>query len=426
MKGKRGWLRILEATIAVLIISATMLAVYSQQSIREDLTVETYAASLQKEILDDIVSDIDFRQDALRVVDDVPSDSNYAKLDLFVSRNVPDGFGYLLKVCDLGSICKMDNKTFIATMDKDVYVEESIISSELGDGSNRVYSPKKVRLFLWEGSLPASYCRDECVGPSLGCSLDLKEVVSMSCGNYDEDSCLEYGNFMNTTDCEVLGQLCDNATCKAISHSMMHCAKRDVFIPEDDCVYGFEKSDCTDLGYDDGERVGSCDAGFLERFYCWNNVYKDSLCSVNPVCPSGYDWVSTSVCGPENPDEGSLSVSFSDLWHSLPGGNHRYLYTVTFQENNGVNLNINKLKKCKSSGECVEELFSPPLVVNSGESNSLTDQYLDTPLNDETFDLTYFVIDHGGVEFSVTEKVRVVYNGVGDYSWNGIPIGPFI
>ncbi len=52
MKGKRGWIRILEATIAVLIISGTMMAVYSKQPMR-GTTIGEYSASIQNEILDD-------------------------------------------------------------------------------------------------------------------------------------------------------------------------------------------------------------------------------------------------------------------------------------------------------------------------------------------------------------------------------------
>ncbi len=46
VRSKRGWIRILEATIAVLIVSAAMLAVYSEQSLYQ----ESFATFEEEEV----------------------------------------------------------------------------------------------------------------------------------------------------------------------------------------------------------------------------------------------------------------------------------------------------------------------------------------------------------------------------------------
>ena len=145
MRNKRGWIRILEATIAVMIVAGVLVVVYSKQA---DMGVgpADYFHSLQRQILLDISSSSDLRVLALN--------KNETELNLFVGDIVPDAFGYYLRVCELGNVtdyCKIDEVGVVAeTRDKDVFVEQIIVSADLGDGSNAMYDPKKVRLFVWE------------------------------------------------------------------------------------------------------------------------------------------------------------------------------------------------------------------------------------------------------------------------------------
>jgi len=116
-----------------------------------------------------------------------------------VESKIPTSFGYLLRICELGDendYCKMDVSTFVASMEKDVFVEETVVSSELGEGGEDVsYGPKKVRLFFWEGGLSEDYCRDECVEgeSSLSCSEHFDEVRSRECIMNDTIGCFRYG-----------------------------------------------------------------------------------------------------------------------------------------------------------------------------------------------------------------------------------------
>lgn len=154
MRGKRGWLRILETTIAVMIVASVMLVSYTEH-LQQEVSLAEYSQSLQNGILFDIVSSVELRLDVLNVSVDNRSDSYYVVVDDFVNSRVPVGFGYLLRICNIGDVCKMDSVSYLATLDKDIFVEDKIISSEIGVGGGvELYNPKKVRLFFWEGSSP--------------------------------------------------------------------------------------------------------------------------------------------------------------------------------------------------------------------------------------------------------------------------------
>lgn len=126
----RGWLRIVEAVIGILILASVLLLVYSQN--RDGANVSDYVYDLQKRILKDISLSTDYRTEIL--------EGEGTNVKKFVSENIPQSFEFELVICNAEDTCNMEN--FIQT---DVYAEEILISSTLD-----YYSPKKVRLFVWE------------------------------------------------------------------------------------------------------------------------------------------------------------------------------------------------------------------------------------------------------------------------------------
>ena len=136
LKNKRGWMRILEATIAVMIISGVLIVVYSSQPKRGDYSREI--TNFQKQILMDFSNQKELRLNVLN--------NDIQLLIDYVENKIPSHLNFSLKICDLTdppSPCKNDN--FINVADKSVYVNEVIISAEI-----EKYEPKKVRLFVWE------------------------------------------------------------------------------------------------------------------------------------------------------------------------------------------------------------------------------------------------------------------------------------
>ena len=148
VKNKRGWITILEATIAVMLVAGVLIVVYSRQG-EEDTSLQDYVFSLQKQILMDIASNSEWR--TLVLAGDVDG-----TVDGFVGGKIPPAYGYSLKICKLDGtegFCKLDTDEVIATMDKEIFVEEIVISAELDaeNSEESVYGPMKVRLFVWEG-----------------------------------------------------------------------------------------------------------------------------------------------------------------------------------------------------------------------------------------------------------------------------------
>ncbi|MFH1451841.1 MAG: hypothetical protein ABIF88_01565 [archaeon] len=139
INNKRGWMRILEATIAVLIVSSVMVVVYSGH-VDRDSGYDSYISNLEMKVLMDISSDKVLR--TLILGGDL---SELETINLNLRDKIPTAFNYSLVVCDLGEPCKLDSDTFIETYGSDVYVEDRIISANV-----TYYNPKKVRLFIWE------------------------------------------------------------------------------------------------------------------------------------------------------------------------------------------------------------------------------------------------------------------------------------
>ena len=145
MRNNRGWIRILEATIAVMIVAGVLVVIYAGQ-VSRGMAPADYFHSLQRQILTDVSSSSDLRLLVLS--------GDEVGLGVFVADKIPDAFGHYLRICVLGDVtdfCKINDVGVVAEIkDKDVFVEEIIVSADLGDGSNSEYSPKKVRLFVWE------------------------------------------------------------------------------------------------------------------------------------------------------------------------------------------------------------------------------------------------------------------------------------
>jgi hypothetical protein len=144
MRNKRGWLRILEATVAIMMVSGVLLVMYSKQVQREDIS--EYVYTTQQEVLSEISLRGDLRGMALR--------GNESGLNEFAGTKIPGAFNYYLRICNLsdgaGGIlpCSLPDNVSIQLFreSRDVFAEETIISSDFSEG----YDPKRVKLFIWE------------------------------------------------------------------------------------------------------------------------------------------------------------------------------------------------------------------------------------------------------------------------------------
>ncbi|MCD4771393.1 hypothetical protein K8R30_03175 [archaeon] len=304
MRGKLGWIRILEATVAVLIVSGAIIAVYSNHPSRGE-SIEEQAYSLQRQILDEVAMDEGLRLAVLNVETDLPGDTNYDELDEYVAESIPDGFGYLLRICLMGDerdFCKMDKMTFSATKDYDIFVEDVLISAEIGNGSGEeVYLPKKVRLFFWEGGWPEGFCRDECAigGHILGCSADLTRVVNRSCVYNVTSGCNYYDNPADVESCETY-EFCVNGACEESEYKIWRCEMRTVMV--DDWTDSRSNIPYLCAAYDDWAWIGSIECPWYnsdcdDRHYqCYNIDEEETACEVDPACSNGYTLAEAIAC----------------------------------------------------------------------------------------------------------------------------------
>ena len=149
-------------------------------------------------------------------------------------------------------------------MDVDIYVEEIVVSAEVGSGYDAIYDPKKLRLFVWEGDdIVGRDCENECPssGPIFDCSADLSQVLKRNCENLDNDYCMEWKED-NFEIIEICGEdkKCNKAvgTCINVYHplpptpgySKLTCEKKT--ITETGHVHKYD-DEC-----DDHEGGGTC------------------------------------------------------------------------------------------------------------------------------------------------------------------------
>lgn len=127
IRGKRGWIRIVEAFIAVLLMAAFLLTLYSTKAKKTDDEI----GKLQDAILDGVVQNNLLRIEVLNNKD--------TGVTSFVKERLPSGLDFKVRICDVGNICSLDNYI------PEVYVKERIVSSTLDS-----YKPRKLKLFVWK------------------------------------------------------------------------------------------------------------------------------------------------------------------------------------------------------------------------------------------------------------------------------------
>ena len=140
MKNKRGWIRIVEAFIAVLLIAGALLYVIDKGYIgKTDISEQVY--EIQLSVLREIELDSDLRLEILSS-GSINSGEYEVHVDISerIDNRIPD---YLLcesAVCDLEKICWSDN----VPGDKDIYAQAVAISAQ-----GLEYGPRQLKLFCW-------------------------------------------------------------------------------------------------------------------------------------------------------------------------------------------------------------------------------------------------------------------------------------
>ena len=134
---KKGFLRIMEVMFAITILSTAIMYAYVTSDMMVSRSFEDYISIFQKEVLLDISNNPQLRSYALDEDDS----------SLIENINLPSNLNYTVRICELSpdEPCLMDSELYISLLNKEIYADETIIASNLTH-----YSPKRVRLFIWE------------------------------------------------------------------------------------------------------------------------------------------------------------------------------------------------------------------------------------------------------------------------------------
>lgn len=136
MVNKRGWLRIVEASIAILIVMTSLFVIHGQ---REPVQQTDYSL-LAQEVLDEVA-----QTPALR---EAVAENDQETVEAFVEERIPalGTMAYELRMCELNTACGKSTYT-----PGSVYAAERIVSYTIPSqqGRGETMHPKKLRLFLW-------------------------------------------------------------------------------------------------------------------------------------------------------------------------------------------------------------------------------------------------------------------------------------
>jgi hypothetical protein len=133
LKNKRGWLKIFEAFLAVLLIMGFLLITLSRQDVGNNEASEI--GKLQRSVLTSIDNDPILRNQVL--INDTSGSI------IFINKLKPVGFNYSLQVCNPLDICPLNTSSDIIA-NKQIYANSILITSNL-----TYYNQRQLKLFFW-------------------------------------------------------------------------------------------------------------------------------------------------------------------------------------------------------------------------------------------------------------------------------------
>ena len=131
---KKGFIRILEAIFAIMLIMGAVLIIISNNLQTSDISEEAYEK--QRYILEIISNNESMRNEI------ISPDGDLGKTNEFIKKTMPSSWKYSVCVTSVDQICSPGD----VPNDKELYVSETIISSSL---TEKYSVAKKLRLFIW-------------------------------------------------------------------------------------------------------------------------------------------------------------------------------------------------------------------------------------------------------------------------------------
>jgi hypothetical protein len=141
MNNKKGWIRIIEALVAILLIAGFLsLIIVDTGNGEKDISSKAYSA--ENAILREVQLNSSYRNYILTVDDSIELEDPGFDEDLrdHISSRYPMYLECTSKICDLDT----DPVCNIVSLDENIYVRSIIIAANQDD-----YDPKILKLFCW-------------------------------------------------------------------------------------------------------------------------------------------------------------------------------------------------------------------------------------------------------------------------------------
>jgi hypothetical protein len=138
MVNKKGFLKIIEAVIAVLVILGAVLIISSNREVPEAKSLDRILPPL----LDELAQNRTLRESIINN-DEEPNENAIAE-SLKTKINNPS-LEYSVEICDLTESCYLE--PYPADLDGSVFASERIISADI---KTENFNPKKIKVFLWK------------------------------------------------------------------------------------------------------------------------------------------------------------------------------------------------------------------------------------------------------------------------------------
>ncbi|MFH1325164.1 MAG: hypothetical protein ABIH49_00140 [archaeon] len=144
--GKKGWIRIVEAFAAILVITGLMLIILGNKSESENNDADEIY-SVQQGILRTIQLDSSLRNDIFGIpLSQLPKEGDNvpASVREKITDKTPLTMECTAKICASDAECEISSSEILPD-DKNIYIQKVMIATDL-----IAYSPRQLRLFCWE------------------------------------------------------------------------------------------------------------------------------------------------------------------------------------------------------------------------------------------------------------------------------------
>ncbi len=147
-KNKKGWIKIVEAFIAIMLITVVILLILGNRTIpgfNENQNQENQMIQTQISILRDIQMNNSLRNEVVSINEnELPiTEEEMPLIKNKIENEKPFYLNCTSKICSITGKCILNN-----TPERDIFVSEIGIFSNLTH-----YSPKKLKLFCWENEI---------------------------------------------------------------------------------------------------------------------------------------------------------------------------------------------------------------------------------------------------------------------------------